>query len=76
MIKKWYLETNQVLVAGSSPSQPNLSFPSEKKGPYIDIFLSSYTKSSLLLDFSRGAQRVSPVCCGLLLSSDGQGARK
>ena len=26
-----------------------------------------YTKSSLLLDFSRGAQRVSPVCCVLLL---------
>ena len=25
------------------------------------------TKSRLLLDFSRGAQRVSPVCCGLLL---------
>jgi hypothetical protein len=29
------------------------------------------TKSRLLLDFSRGAQRVSPVCCGLLLGYDG-----
>ena len=27
----------------------------------------SNTKSRLLLDFRRGAQRVSPVCCGLLL---------
>ena len=27
----------------------------------------THTKSRLLLDFSRGAQRVSPVCCGLLL---------
>ena len=26
----------------------------------------SDTKSRLLLDFSRGAQRVSPVCCGLM----------
>ena len=26
----------------------------------------SYTKSRLLLDFRRGAQRVSPVCCGLM----------
>ena len=27
----------------------------------------THTKSRLLLDLSRGAQRVSPVCCGLLL---------
>ena len=38
--------------------------------------LEADTKIRLLLDFSRGAQRVSPVCCGLLLSSDGYAARK
>ncbi len=31
------------------------------------FFAAHYTKSRLLLDFRRGAQRVSPVCCGLLL---------
>ena len=36
----------------------------------------SYTKSRLLLDCSRGAQRVSPVCVGVLLGYDGQGAKK
>ena len=30
----------------------------------------------MLLDFSRGAQRVPPVCCALLLGSDGQGVSK
>ena len=35
-----------------------------------------YTKSSMLLDFSRGAQGVSPVCVGALLGSAGQGASK
>ena len=34
------------------------------------------TKSSLLLDFRRGAQRVPPVCFGMLLGSAGQGASK
>ncbi len=28
-------------------------------------------KTSMLLGFSRGAQRVSPVCCGLLQGSNG-----
>ena len=35
-----------------------------------------YTKSSLLLDFKRGAQCVPPVCFGVLLRSAGQGASK
>ena len=46
-----------------------------------------YTKNSLHLDFRRGAQRVSPirrlyepeappVCVGVLLGCDGQGASK
>ena len=34
------------------------------------------TKSSLLLDFRRGAQCVPPVCVGVLLVSAGQGASK
>jgi hypothetical protein len=34
------------------------------------------TKSSLLLDFRRGAQCVLPVCVGVLLGYDGQGASK
>ena len=34
------------------------------------------TKSSLLLDFRRGAQCVLPVCVGVLLGSAGQGASK
>jgi len=38
--------------------------------------LGSNTKSRLLLDFRRGAQCVSPVCIGVLLGSDGQGASK
>jgi hypothetical protein len=33
------------------------------------------TKSSLLLDFRRGAQRVPPVCFGMLLGSNGNGWR-
>ena len=32
-------------------------------------------KSSLLLDFRRGAQRVPPVCFGMLLGSNGNGWR-
>ena len=35
-----------------------------------------YTKSSMLLDFRRGAQRVPPVCFGVLLGSAGQSASK
>ena len=35
-----------------------------------------YTKSCLLLHLSRGAQRVSPVCCGMLLWFRSAGARK
>ncbi len=35
-----------------------------------------YTKSLLLLDFGRGAQRVSPVCCGLLLWFRWRGCEK
>ena len=38
--------------------------------------LVAYTKNSLLLDFRRGAQRVSPVSVGVLLGSHGQGASK
>jgi hypothetical protein len=34
------------------------------------------TKSSLLLDFRRGAQCVPPVCVVVLLGSDGEGASK
>ena len=34
------------------------------------------TKSSMHLDFRRGAQCVPPVCVGVLLGSDGQGASK
>ena len=37
------------------------------ENPLVFSHLSLYTKSRLLLDFSRGAQRVSPVCCVLLL---------
>ena len=35
-----------------------------------------YTKSSMLLDFSRGAQGVLPVCVGVLLGCAGQGGSK
>ena len=56
-------------------------------GIHLTMALNSFTKSRLLLDFSRGAQRVSPirrlyeleappVCCGLLLGWDGQGVSK
>ena len=42
----------------------------------LQQILLDYTKSRLLLDFSRGAQRVSPVCVVVLLGSDGEGASK
>ena len=42
------------------------SYPVTKVS-WCDVVKWCNAKSRLLLDFSRGAQRVSPVCCGLLL---------
>ena len=42
-----------------------------RKGFFDKRVRPSQTKSSLLLDFRRGAQRVPPVCFGMLLGSNG-----
>jgi len=46
---------------------PESVFKVGKSKQLKDEITAYNTKSRMLLDFRRGAQRVSPVCCGVLL---------
>ena len=60
----------------SIPRDHDSMDPARKKALGMSGLKGCDTKSSLLLDFRRGAQCVPPVCVVVLLGSDGEGASK